>query len=463
MKKFVLFFLVLTVFLNFTVGITVATAEVNPDVSASSCLGIDANSTLLGGEKITDNVRAAFLYEANSQTVMYTLNPDQAMFPASLVKILSTLIAIELGNPEDVVTVSESALSSIPSDAVSIELQVGEQVKLLDLLYSMIVGSANDAAVVVAEHIAGNQDEFVAKMNQYAEDLGCTGTNFVNVHGLHSEEQVTTARDVVRILDKALQNEMFRTMFSTKQHIIDTTNMSEFRKVKAKNDLLDSTSKLYFDDRVIGGRAGVTEDGRRCMAAAAETNGMLLISVVMGTESVYKEDGYSAITVGGYKETTKLLDAGFNGYKAAQILYANQPIEQCTVEGGNCDLIIGPLSAVTAVVPSDTTGENLTYRYTVGGLSAPISKGQKITNAQIWSGNVCVAETELFALNAVKTFDQSFSDLEQDSGNSALVVLLVIVIIIVVGFVVLFVIRYLPVFLARRRRARYRRSHRRSR
>ena len=291
MKKIAILLLILAITLNFAAGNAAASEVVAPETSVTGCHGIDANSTLLGTDKITDNVRAAFLYEAISQTVMYNINPDEPMFPASLVKILTALIAIEDGNTEEVVVASDSALSSVPYDAVSISLQVGEQMKLIDLLYAMVVGSANDAAAVIAEHICGNQDEFVSKMNSYAQELGCTGTNFVNVHGLHDDAQVTTARDVVRILDRALLNETFRELFTTKQHIIDATNMSEFRKVKSNNDLMESTSSLYYDARVIGGRSGVTQDGRRCMAAAAESNGMLLISVVMGTESVYQADG----------------------------------------------------------------------------------------------------------------------------------------------------------------------------
>ena len=465
MKKIFLYFLTFVLVLNFFAGIASASTIENPDITATSCHGIDANNALLGTNKITDNVRAGFLFEANSQTVMYTLNPDQPMFPASLVKIMSALLAIEQGNLTDEVVASDSALSSISYDAVSIKLQVGEKMKLIDLIYSMIVGSANDSAAVIAEHISGNQDEFVVQMNQYAAKIGCTGTNFVNVHGMHHEEQVTTARDVARILDKALQNKTFKKIFTTKQYKIEPTNMSDARSVSTNNDLLDNTSTLYFDSRVIGGRAGVTQDGRRCMAAAAEMNGMLLISVVMGTESVYQEDGYSAISVGGYHETTALLDAGFKGYKAAQIMYANQPLEQFKVDGGACDLVIGPKEAISSVLPSDTTAENLTYHYTVSGLTAPISKGQKITDVQIWSENICVGEAEMYALNSV--MPAGFTDTEIPHVNAKDITEIISVFIgVIIGLVAVVTVirlyRYIPVFFAKKRSKQYRRSHRRS-
>ncbi len=464
MKKIAIFLLVFTITLHFMAANVAATGELNADTSITSCYGIDANSSMLGNDKITENARAAFLYEANSQTVMYADNADQTMFPASLVKILTALLAIEQGSMEDVVIASDSALSSVPYDAVSIKLQVGEQMKLLDLLYSMIVGSANDSAAVIAEHISGNQDEFVAQMNQYAQKLGCTGTNFVNVHGLHDEQQVTTARDVARILEKALQNETFRQIFTTKEYIIEATNMSDFRKVKSNNDMLESTSRLYYDSRVIGGRSGVTEDGRRCLAVAAENNGMLLISVVMGSESVYQADGTSAITVGGYKETSALLDAGFEGHKATQILYANQPIDQCRVDGGNCDLVVGTKEAVSSVVPSDTTAESLSYRFTIQGLSAPISKGQKITTMQIWSGNLCVGEADLVALNSVDAAILTDADpVEQKDTSDFAYIMIILLVGAVFIFVVFRFLKHISAFFTRRRQAQYRRSHRRSR
>ena len=114
-------------------GVT-ATDETANDISVNSCQGIDALSTILGNIKISENLRSAFLYEANSQTLMYTLEPDKPMYPASLVKIMTALVALELGNVDDSVIVSEAAISSVPHDAVSVRLQVGEQLTLKDML-----------------------------------------------------------------------------------------------------------------------------------------------------------------------------------------------------------------------------------------------------------------------------------------------------------------------------------------
>ena len=464
MKKIVVLCLCVCYLMSAVAFFVNATATDISETSISSCHGIDANSAILGDGKLVDNVRAGILYEANSQTLMYALDADKSMYPASLVKVMTALIAIEKGNLHDNVIASDEALSAVPIDAVSAKLQIGEQMKLLDLLYCLMVGSANDAASVIAEHICGNQEEFVTLMNKYAQELGCTGTTFVNPHGLHDEQQVTTARDVLRILDRALKNEQFKKIFTTKTYTVEATNMSDVRKLETGNSLMDTTSGLYYDSRVIGGRTGVANDGRRCLAAAAEANGMLLISVVMGAESVYQEDGYSAILVGGYKETTKLLDCGLQGYKTAQVVYANQPLQQCKVENGDCDLTIGPKESVSSVLPVDATVDNLTYHYTVDSLQAPISKGDKLTTLQVWSGGLCVAETELYALNSVKHVQSVVlnNNADDSSNNGATVAVFTVIGIVIAALLATVVIKILPVLSARRRSIRYRKSRKRS-
>ena len=464
MKKFVILCMCFCFFWPLGVISVSATSYEPIETSVSSCYGIDANSAMLGDEKLVDNVRACMLYEANSLTLMYALNADEPTYPASLVKIMTALVALQNSNLQDDVIVSDEAISAVPVDAVSAKLQVGEQLKLGDLLYCMIVGSANDAAAVIAEHISGDQDLFVSEMNKLASELGCTGTTFVNPHGLHDAQQVTTARDIVRILDSALKNEEFKKIFTTRTYTVKATNLSDIRKLETGNSLVDATSALYYDDRVIGGRTGVSDGGRRCLAAAAEANGMLLISVVMGTETIYQEDGYSAILVGGYKETSKLFDSGFQGYKTAQVMFANQPLHQYKIENGDCDLVIGPKESVSSVLPADATVENLTYRYSVDGLKAPISKGDKLTTLQVWSGSLCVAETDLYALNSVKYVDSSVAidDADHDTNRAAIIVLYTVVGVVIVAFLTLCAVKLMPVLAARRRSMRYRRSRKRS-
>lgn len=435
----------------------------------NGCHSADASIAFLGSDRLVENVEAAFLYEVSSDTLMYALNPDAQVYPASLVKILTALIAVEQGNPDDIVTVTDTVLSSVPYDAVSAKLQVDEQMSLDNLLYCMMVGSANDAAAVIADHISGDQSAFVEEMNRYAEALGCTGTQFQNVHGLHDENQYTTARDMARILSAAVKNEAFMAYFSAVHYTVPATNKAEARELSSGNFLMNTDSmQIYYDARVTGGRTGVTNDGKRCLATSAESNGLQLISIVMGAQSTFAEDG-NTVTYGGFKETTALLDAGFNGYKTVQILFAGQALKQSSVSDGSSDIVLGPQVSISTVLPEGVMLSDLTFQYAdaFGELQAPIEAGEVLSNVQVWYGNICIAQADLFAMNSVqsKTAAQNMNQAQEtpDGLNPALSAAFWILGSIVVLIFLVQIVRRMRSVVARNRSKRYRRDRRRSR
>ncbi len=451
-----------------TPAVAASTEAVEGTVMASSCQGIDASGALLGTQRLVDNANAVVLYEATSDTLLHTWNADEQMYPASFVKIMTALIAAENAQISDTVTVTESAVSAVPYDAVSADLVSGEQISVEDLLYCLLVGSANDAAVVIAEHVSGSQSAFVQKMNERAQELGCTGTQFTNAHGLHDDGQYTTARDSARILSAAIKNEIFRTVFTATEHTVAATNMSSERLLTSGNSMMDTSSKLYYDARVIGGRTGVTQDGRRCLASVAEKNGMQLICIVMGSGSVYQEDGYSAVLVGGYQETTALLDAGLDGYKAVQILFANQSLRQYPVTNGDSDVIVGPQISVSAVLPEAVTTADLTMRYTDNPVEAPVTSGQPVSAVEIWYGNMCVAQADLFALNSVKLQNSITASAGVQKDNSTWksvvwIILCVVLAVLLCLFVLPRFIKRIRMLAVKKHGKNYRRSRRRSR
>ena len=448
-----------------TAETTEATAPMDMVTEINSIHGIDANNALLGMEKIVNNARSAIVYEANSETLMYAWNPDVQMYPASLVKIMTVLLAIENTEMTDLVTVTQEAISSVPSDAVSAKLLPGEKLSVQDLLYCILLSSASDACVAIAEHVGGSEQGFVDMMNQYATDMGCTGTHFTNSHGLHDDDQIMTARDCARILSAAMKREEFRKIFAADDYMIEKTNLSENRRITSGNYMKDTNSKLYYDSRVVGGRTGVTQDGRRCLATAAERNGMQLITVVMGSESVYQEDGASAISIGGYRETTKLLDVCLDGYKTVQLLFENQSIRQIPMASGDSDLVIGPQVSVATVLPVDITTADLVYRYADQPLTLPITPGQHVSDLQIWHGSMCVAQTEMYALNGVRVAEQASQQVNEDDTDGAAWIFWLLLIVFVVVVVVIFV-RYsgkIRSYFRKRRNRRHSRDRRRNR
>ncbi len=473
MKKIGIFCLIF-LFLASAMQVHAAPVTQQPDTQApsvtmqSSCNGFDASTAMLGTGVITDNMMSAFLYDLTSDTLMYAYNPDLQVAPASLVKIMTAMLAIREGDPDAMVTVTRDVLSTVAEDAVSADLLPGEQLSLRDLLYCMMVGSANDAAAVIADHISGSQEAFVAKMNAYAAQIGCTGTVFVNPHGLHHENQLTTARDVARILADAMQDELFCEIFGAIRYDVPATNMSEQRNLSSGNFLMNvDNMAIYYDERVTGGRTGVAQDGTRCLAASAEGNGLSLISVVMGAESVYEEDGYTVSSFGSFLETSQLISSGLDGYKSAQILYIGQALEQCPVQNGANELVVGPMVDVTAVLPANVGIGDLNFRIEgYGDLKAPIQKGDSVSTLEVWYGSLCIAQTELFAMNSVASLDavdtNSGNGLSQGTAQLLTIALIILGVIALCAFT-LFMIPKVRRLLKIRRQRQYSKSRRRSR
>lgn len=414
---------------------------------AEGCNGFDAAVPYLGAEQKISNAEAIMLYEVNTDTLMYAWNADVSMYPASLVKIMTALIAAQQGNMADLVTVKASTLATVPSDATSVELLADEVLTLDQLMYCLLVGSGNDAAAVIAEHIAGSQSAFVSMMNQYATELGCTATNFTNVHGLHDDNQVTTARDMTRIMAEAAKNEVFCTYFETAMYTVEQTNKSEPRELTSSNHMMHmEVYEIYHDDRVAGGRTGITNNGKSCLGTIARKGNMELICIVMGSSSKYVEGTYIIDRLGCYDETKMLLDMGFQNVEPAQIFYAHQALQQCSVSNGSCDVMIGPYISASSVLPAGTQLKDLTFRYSdpVTDLNAPIEKGTHISNLEVWVGGLCVAYAELYALNQVAVRQTNTLETHYDENSGGIgTVLTVVLVIVVLGIGVLLFIRYM--------------------
>ena len=459
MKKVCLFLLIVSLLLS---AVPVSAAEEETAINEKvSCYSLDADNTVLGKEEIVENADSIIIFERNSNTLMYAWNADEQGYPASLVKIMTGLIVAQQGNMSEAVTVKESVLQQIPSDAATVGLQPDEVIPLEDLFYCMMVSSANDAAAVLADHLAGSQENFVKQMNEYAVDLGCTGTNFTNVHGLHDEMQKTTVRDVAKVLSVALENELFRKAFGTERYTVEPTNKSRVRYLVTGNYLMSMDDvEYYYDERVSGGRTGVTNEGYRNIAVCAEVGSMELICILTGAESTLAANGYSVEVFGGYTEIKDLLDICFENYQVCQVIYDDQVLTQMQVSGGECDVVLGPKTNVLAVLPTDVRTSDLTYRYPVGtaGLTAPISKGDSISSVEVWYKTLCVGQAELYSMNDVDVQATTAVSNEENAGDADLPALWIILGIVAAVVLVAVVLRLINTARARRRRRNRRRS-----
>ena len=441
--------------------------ETSGDASVvNGCHSINAQMPLWGNNKMLEAAGAAMLYEVNSETMMYAWNPDATMHPASLVKIMTALVALENGDLNSVATVSVNAMAALPPDSDTLKLQIGEQFTLDQLLYAMMTGSANDAAVVIAEHIAGSQMGFATMMNKRAKELGCTGTFFVNAHGMHEAAQVTTARDMVKIVLAAIENEDFVRYFSALEYTLPATEYHAARSLTSTNFLMSkSVTEEYYDARVTGGRTGVTDARERCLIATAQSGGLKYVAIVLGAIPSVNSEGITRF--GSYEEVGQMFDMGFKGYRITQILGTDDIIAQYPVLNGENYVVTGPSKSVSVVLPTNLTVKDLSFRYqdNFASLTAPVNKGEQLTMVQVWYNNVCIGQSPIVTKNG-SAVASGYKEVEYTTEDSVLGDILTAVGIICVGIlgaiVILYVYQVVRRMLRQAQHKRRRRARRRS-
>ncbi len=271
---------VLFVFI-FTIGAAAAegTASGGPDPIRTNNL----DGWPKASEKLSDYV---CVLDTSTDTVLIDKNMDVMTPPASLTKIMTTLVALENGNPDDRIRMTEAGLKYAASGSSNLYTTEGESFLLKDMLYGVMLASANDMATQVAEHIGGGSvDNFVAMMNDKAAELGCTGTHFINACGMPAEGQVSTAHDMAVISEEALKNEVFREIVSTMSYTIPATEIYAAREITNHHPML-SNPETYPLEGVIGGKTGYTDAAGNCLATYCERDGRLIICVTMHADGI---------------------------------------------------------------------------------------------------------------------------------------------------------------------------------
>ncbi len=456
MKKFGIIFLVV---------LLIAACFSIPAFAANENIynGIDANSAIVERRVVT-NVKSAIVFEINSGTMMYADNIDERMYPASFVKIMTAILAIERGTLTDTITVTQDALRAVSPGAVSAKLQVGEVLTLKDLIYCMLTGSANDAAAVIAVHIGGDVAHFVTMMNNRAAELGCKDTNFVDPHGLQSKNQYTTARDMVRILSCAMESDFFAEVFGAVAYTVPATDLSPARELRTANYLTDKRMNEYYDSRVTGGRTGVAADQTRCVTATAGNDNLQVISVVFGAKSKFAADKYTVEEYGGFREISTLLDATLSAYQIAQVFYEDQILAQRAVVNGDNDLVLVPSEANTVLIPSGIDPNDIEYRYLDNGKTyeAPITAGSIQTGVEVWYSGQCLGKVDLLAKNSVALSSAKLGVVEGGAGGDFQPLYIILPIIVIAVLIFIWYLRLIK-SASRRKTTRRRTAGRRDR
>lgn len=439
MKKFRFFSLLLCLILAFqclalpvyadetteqteTADTTEAAAPVSEDLYGTvsiqkGCRTINGMVPLAGTERKLETSQGVFLYEINTNTVVYSYNPDVKLAPGNLAKMVTGLLALEMCNLQDVVTVNSNSISKLPAGSLNQNLKNGEQLTVESLIYCMFLASANDAAIALAEHIAGTQQAFVSLMNARIKQMGCTSTEFDNVHGLDNAQSYTTARDIAKITVEAIKNEEFRKIFDATEYKVPATERSDVRTLQTTNYMLSQPNiPDFIDEKVSGGiQSYAPSYGANLVCTASThsdkdpTRNLDYVAVVLGATRTNLPNSWRVQYYGNFNEMTELLNLGFDKYKVNYLLYEGMSLSQFPVAGGESNVVGQAIVDYSSVVPIAATMDNLTINFSIknGDLTAPIAKGQMIGTMEIWYRNSCMAEAEVYAMGNVKSVKDS--------------------------------------------------------
>lgn len=417
MKKKSLWSIVMILCLLLQLGGVSAYAAGGADTAVSQgCHSLNAQLPLGGTEQKVETAQAAILYELNTDTLLYAYHPDKQINPTGLVKLLTALVALETVSLEDEVTVKRSVLDTVAIGSVSAGLKAGEIVTVRDLLLCIMVASANDASAVLANYIGGTQAEFANMLNEKALSLGCTGSNFVNAHGLKAEGQYSTARDLAIIAEAALENEQFTEMFEAKNCVIPATNKSDERKFNTTNHMMsDAIIQTQVDARVTGGKPAAASNTDRSMICTAEVGTSRYLCVVISAAAEVSQDGLSVTRWNIFEEVSFLFDFGFANFAVRQVIERDQALYQYAVFDGEEDVVLQPAQSVSVVLPLNYDAQQLQYSNVVDAnlLHAPIKQGDVLGTLQVRYGNICVGECDLLAMHSVQSVGSVIQDAER--------------------------------------------------
>lgn len=279
--------------------------------------------------------KAALLADPETGEILYARNIHERLYPASLTKVMTTLLVLEAVDDgrlsmDQVLTASQEAIELVPADGSNAGIKIGEEMKVEDLLYCVMLVSANEGCNILAEAVSGSVDAFVEDMNERAAAIGCEDTHFVNTNGMPDVNHYTTAWDLYRITLEARKHPDFMPLAGSIYHEVPATNLSDARKLYTTNYLVSTYRTDYYRYPGADGiKTGSTSDAGYCLIASAVKSGRSLLSVVLGAERIKEEDG-TTITK-SFTETKKLFDWGFDTFSRQVILGKGESIAEVPV------------------------------------------------------------------------------------------------------------------------------------
>lgn len=338
--------------------------------------------------------KSACLMEVSSNRILYDKDCFSPLPMASTTKIMTCILAIENGNPDAAVSVSKYA-QGMPD--VQLNICEGEQYRLGDLLYSLMLESHNDTAVAIAEHIGGSVEGFANLMNEKAASLGCSDTKFVTPNGLDADGHHTTARDLSLIASYAIQNETFRSIIGTPSH--------SFKELSGKRNFTVNNKDLFLTtyDGAIGIKTGFTGKAGYCFVGAAVRNNMTLVSTVLAS-------GWPPNKSYKWADTKNLMNYGFSNYSIQPLIDGAIPLNPIPVkdaDGKSCSFTKElPVKYEQHIYYPLSNADNVTLKINLPEyVTPPINTGDVIGSVSLMLNDTVINETNITSEVSVAKYD----------------------------------------------------------
>lgn len=333
-----------------------------------------------GGVEVSAS--AATLMEAETGRVLFSIGRDVVLPMASTTKIMTAVIAIEYGDMEAVTTIGEE---SVGIEGSSVYLAVGERFTCKELLYALLLESANDAAVALAIAVAGDTESFVGLMNQKAKDLGLCHTSFKNPHGLSAEGHYTTAADLAAITAHALTLPLF-------ERVVSAVSVKLEGEGHATRYLVNHNKLLRSYKGLIGVKTGYTLAAGRCLVTAARRGGMTLVAVTLNDRN-------------DWADHTAMLDYGFSAFRMETVCKEGECAAVPVKNGKKASVLAESRETVRICTPTDS---EITRLFAVDAVPAPIGVGQRIAKLKIYENGTLLQEIPLFSREKVPIYKKGF-------------------------------------------------------
>ncbi len=348
---------------------------------------------------------AAYLVNLDTNTVIYEKNPDKVMYPASLTKIMTAIIAIE--NIDDLSGTQIEAPSYIfdelyQTGASTADFRPREVATAEELLYGLMLQSACEAGSILADYVGGSVEGFVEMMNNKAAELGCENTHFVNAHGLHNPEQYTTAKDMAKIMEYAISLPEFKKIASTYSYEIAANNKhTEPRNIYHTNKMLLRTSDYYYEP-IGASKTGTTDEAGRCLASTASFGGYNYLLVTLGGP-MKDADGNNLQSA--FLDAKSLYEWAFTYFRETTILQVTEELGEVAVKysAGSDHILVHPEHGFEMFWPTSIETSVIEKKVNLPKeIEAPVKTGDKIGTLELRCSGETLAEINLVASQGVE-------------------------------------------------------------